>query len=261
MNEIERAITEDELHAFVDGQLDSARRPALERHLEQDQSAAKRVATYKMQRAALRAALADHLAEPIPPLLDPRRLMKLREARRRIAWQMAAAILFAFLAGSGAGWLVRGRLPDGSPAGIPALAQEALIIHAVYATDRGPPAESGAARQNAIYQWLSSELKHPLIMVNLTAIGYRFVGGRLAATDHGPAAMLLYEDAGGTRLTVFVRPMPDRKRDTRTVHVGAGDVDGYAWICDGLGYAVLATAPTKDLHDIAVMVRHQVDPT
>ena len=260
MNEIERAITEDDLHAFVDDQLDAARLPAVERHLEQDQSAAIRVAAYKMQRVALRAAFGDQLA-PIPPLLNPHRLMKARNARRRTAWQVAAAVLLAFLTGTGGGWLARGQMPSGLSTGIPALAQEALITHAVYAADRDQPVGPGATRQDAILRWLSGQLRHKLIVLNLTAFGYHFMGGRLAATDHGPAAMLIYADNGGTKLTVFVRPMPNRRQDTKTIHVGADNVDGYAWICDGLGYAVLAATQTKDLHNIAAMVRHQVDPT
>lgn len=261
MSEIERPITEDDLHAFVDGQLDAARLPAVERHLEQDQSAAIRAAAYKTQRAALRAAFAEQLAEPIPPLLDPRRLMKARDVRRRTAWQVAAALLLAFSAGSGGGWLVRGQMSSVSPAGIPALAREALISHAVYIADRGRPVELGPTRQDVVLQWLSNRLDHPLKVLDLTATGYHFMGGRLTATDLGPAAMLIYGNNRGTKLTVFVRPMSNHRQDTKTIRVGADNIDGYAWICDGMGYAVLAVAQTKDLHNIAAMVRHQVDPT
>ena len=33
------------------------------------------------------------------------------------------------------------------------------------------------------------------------------MGGRLVATEHGPAALFMYDDDRGTRVTMLVRPM------------------------------------------------------
>ena len=42
---------------------------------------------------------------------------------------------------------------------------------------------------------------------NLGGLGYHFIGGRVLAAVGGPAAMLMYGDAGGSRVTVYIQPM------------------------------------------------------
>jgi anti-sigma factor RsiW len=55
INEHGRSIKEDELHAYVDNQLDVARRPAVELYLDEHPDEARRVEAYRRQRAILRA--------------------------------------------------------------------------------------------------------------------------------------------------------------------------------------------------------------
>ena len=52
---------------------------------------------------------------------------------------------------------------------------------------------------------------------DLSPLGYRLLGGRLLATEHGGAAALfVYDDADGHRLTVLLRPMAPELRAVRT---------------------------------------------
>ena len=62
-----RPISEDELHAYVDGPLDPGRRLEVERYLEAHPAVAQRVAAYRTEREDLRAAFADRNAEPLRP--------------------------------------------------------------------------------------------------------------------------------------------------------------------------------------------------
>jgi anti-sigma factor RsiW len=71
----------------------------------------------------------------------------------------------------------------------------------------------------------------------------------------------MYEDAVGIRVTIFVRPMQADQEATKTIAIGNGDIHGFAWICDGQGYSVLATGAQDDLQTLANEVRRQVDPT
>jgi anti-sigma factor RsiW len=87
--------------------------------------------------------------------------------------------------------------------------------------------------------------------------GYRFLGGRLVATDRGPAALFMYEDERGGRLAVFMRPMA-RANATAIEPVEAGPVDGCAWIERGIGYTVVAAEPYERLLDLSRQVRQQV---
>ena len=64
----------------------------------------------------------------------------------------------------------------------------------------------------------------------LDALGYRLIGGRLLATERGGAAALfMYEDARGQRLTLVLRPMA-RGLHAARADMNAGGLNGCAWI-------------------------------
>jgi anti-sigma factor RsiW len=213
-----------------------------------------------VQRSALRAAFPIPQG-PVPDMLDVWQLSTGRLTRRSLHWRAAAALLLTFAAGSGSGWLVHGQISGLPIAGIRALAQEAEANHIVFAADHGHAVEIRAAQSEELARWLSGRLNRSITLPDLSAAGYRFMGGRLVATEHGPAAMLMYDDDHGTRITVYTRPVAGPPEDTKTVPIRTQGAGGYAWICDGLGYAVVSSTQGKDLRDVAVSVRHQVDPT
>jgi anti-sigma factor RsiW len=260
MSEGHRATPEEDLHAYIDNQLDPERRQAVERHLTANQAAALLVKAYAAQRSALRNAFPIPQG-PVPDALNVRRLSQTRLPQRSVPWRTAAAFLLAFLAGGGGGWFMHGQISSTPPTDIRALAQEAGANHVVFAADHGHAVEIRAAQSQELASWLSRRLDRSITLPDLSAAGYRFMGGRLVATEHGPAAMLMYDDDHGTRITVYTRPMGTPGTDSKTVPIRTPATDGYAWICDGLGYAVVSTAHGKDLLDIATSVRHQVDPT
>jgi anti-sigma factor RsiW len=258
----EGMISEDDLQAYVDGRLDASRCVLVEQYLEQNQGAAARIAAYIEQSHDLRAAFARVTKKPVLAPIRESGQNTIRRTARQPPWMAAAAaVLLAFIVGGGGGWLVRGQIAPPQLTGIPALTQEAVANHLVYTEDHGRPVELAADREVVLVHWLSKRLNTPVKVPDLTSVGYNFMGGRLAATDHGPAAMLMYEDAHGNRLTIFTRPMPRDNRDTKTLPVSADSVQGFAWICDGLGYTVLATDAGNDLRSVANSVRHQVDPS
>jgi hypothetical protein len=59
-------VLDEDLHAYVDRQLASDCRPAVERYLRDHAEPARRVNSYIAQREALRAALAGPTSEPTP---------------------------------------------------------------------------------------------------------------------------------------------------------------------------------------------------
>ena len=109
-------IPDDDLHAYVDGQLSPDRQAEVARLLQEQPEAAAWVAAYAAQRDALRAGFAPIAAEPLPPLLDlqsiiAQRLVERRTPWRAATWQIAAAVLLAFRPWRswrlGAAWPVR----------------------------------------------------------------------------------------------------------------------------------------------------------
>lgn len=117
-----RPITEDDLHALVDGALDGARSAEVERYLGDHDEVARKVEGYRRQRAALRAALAPIADEPVPARFDLARMVEERRRPRATLWQAAAAVALLAI-GAASGWSVRG--PGSVTGGMSALAEEA----------------------------------------------------------------------------------------------------------------------------------------
>jgi anti-sigma factor RsiW len=255
-------IREEELHAYIDGQLDAAGAEAVEWYLAQDGAAAARIADFLQHRNALRAAFAEEADAAFPESDIVIYVAGLHLPRRPRQWPaVAAVILSAFLAGSGGGWLSRGAFSPPLLTGLPAVAQEAIENTAVYTVDSARPVELTSAHQGLLVHWLSSRLQTDIKLPDLTAAGYHFLGGRLVATEHGPAGLLMYENAMGVRITIFIHPMTTDQEVTKTIAIGEGNIHGFAWICDGQGYSVLAAGSLDNLQILADEIRWQMDPT
>jgi anti-sigma factor RsiW len=251
-----RPIAEEELHAFVDNQLDPERLPAVLRYLNEHPDAARNVAAWRAQREALRAAFAAVAAEPIPARLGLERLIQQRLGRRRIPWRAAASILLAFALGGTGGWFLhRGLQPP--EATIMLMAQQAVANHVVYTADRRRPTELGAQQRDDLARWVSNRLNHQVAPPDLSADGYTYIGGRLAATPDGPAGLFMYDGPQGVRLTVFVLPL-NAAAPIPLRHFDFAKVDGWAWIDKGVGYTVVGKLPLPELRRVADMVRQQL---
>ena len=261
-----RPILEEDLHAYVDDELDASRRREVQAYLDQHPEAAGQVKAYAAQRQQLRAVLAPIAEEPLPPSLNLARMVQAHEQRERRdehasrprwAWRMAAGVVFALGLGTSAGWFLRGHLPGDGDAGIAALAQEATHSYAVYASDTERPVEMGPTQRTELVDWISARLGRKVAIPDLGADGYHFIGGRLVMTAHGPAGLFMYQDADGTRLALTVRPMAV-DQDTPLMHPIKGPVGGYAWADRGLGYGMVGASKAEVLHPLADEMRRQI---
>ena len=251
-------ITEDDLHGFVDHLLDSARRGEVQTYLDAHPEIAARIAAFSHQREAVRAAAAPIADEPIPPQLTLRHVMEGRRRSQAWSWRaMAASVLFLVVGGAG-GWSLRGAAVEHSEInGVTALAQEAAYTFDVYGADRSHPVEFGPTDKAQLVSWIASRIGRTVSVPDLTASGYNFMGGRLVATPHGAAGMLMYSNALGERLAMLVRPMAIDK-DTLMSEHSYGDIHGFTWASKGTGFSVVGPAPADLLHPIADEVRRQV---
>ncbi|AOB31291.1 hypothetical protein AKI39_12215 [Bordetella sp. H567] len=257
MSRDEAPIREEDLHAYVDGALGGPRRRQVEDYLARHPDVAARMQGHAQLRRQLREALAPITEEPIPPELDLARMVEAHRQRRRVPWRIAASIVLALGIGGVGGWNLRGT-PEAPAGGIAALAREAAASYQVYAADPRRPVELPAADSAQLVSWISQRLERPIALPDLVQAGYRFMGGRLIATEHGPAGLFLYDDARGTRIAMMVRPMAVERDTPMSAHAQNG-VAGYAWSDQGLGYSVMAPASAPDIHPVADEVRRQVD--
>lgn len=251
----QRLISEDDLHAFVDGVLDAGQHEAVQRYLDANPDAAARIAAYRTQGDALRDALRPFVQQPLPAGLTLRAMIEGRRARltRRRQFAAAAAILCI---GGLTGWFGHQAL-SAPPHGVRALAREAVDNYAVYASDIRRPVELAPAQRPILVQWVSERLGAPVEAPNLQAAGYRFLGGRLVTTPNGPAALFVYEGAVADRLTVMMRPMAVDKNKAMSEQ-SFGALDGVTWSRDGLGVSVVAPRASGRLTPVAEEVRRQV---
>ena len=202
------------------------------------------------------AGLALQAEAPLPPGLDLSRLIETRLRRRHKTWLTAASVLLALALGGAGGWLLRLPFaPDRDTRALALLEQQGLATHAVFAADKWHPVEVSAVEHDRLTQWLSHRLNRKVALPELDALGYRLIGGRLLATERGGAAALfMYGDARGQRLSLVLRPMA-RGLHAARADMSAGGVHGCAWIADGLGYAVVAALPDEELDRVADRVR------
>lgn len=247
-----RPITEDDIQAFVDERLEAPRRAEVEAYLACHPELGRRVERMRGLGDALRDAFAPVAAEPVPAQLNLAHLIEARRRPRLPAWQAAAAAVLLAFGGIG-GWGLRGTLS--SPVtGIDALAQEASANYAVYAPDRLRPVELAASNSDELARWFSARLDRRVGVPDLSASGYRLMGGRLVATPHGPAGLLMYDDPRGTRLVMLMRPMAQPGDAPMREH-RAGSATGYAWAQDGLGYSLVGASDPAVLHPLANEIR------
>lgn len=262
MKEIERAVGDDDLQAYVDGCLDPVRLADVEAYIAAYPEVAARIAAYRQQRQQLRQAF----AEAVPPRPEEdRALMRLAEMhllRRRTRRLLAAVAMVAILIGGGSGWVLHGlAMPllggDGEVVGIAALADEASAAHLVFAADHKRPVEIDAAHADDLNRWLSNRLDHPVAAMDLAQDGYRLMGGRLIATDHGPAALFMYDNDKGTRLSLLIRPMEKADMEAPMQPVKANGVGCYAWARRGMGFSLVGATTDAKLEQVAAELHRQ----
>ncbi|TAM47134.1 MAG: anti-sigma factor [Burkholderiaceae bacterium] len=278
-------VTEDELHALLDGQLSASARAALQARLLQDPAAMATWAAWRAQREALRGLHQSLLHEPVPPALLATG-QRSADAQRQLAqwWRwsgMAAGVLLAF----GVGWLARGDR-DRSPLWDPQAAQvlsraqgaqefahQAAVAHAVYSPELRHPVEVTAAQQDHLVQWLSKRLGKPLKIPDLSAQGFALMGGRLLPGDDGARAQFMFENAGGQRITLYLgavqgaaanaqpKGQADQARRETVFRFSAdGPVPRFYWVDQGFGYALAGQLPRATLMELADAVYQQLEP-
>jgi anti-sigma factor RsiW len=248
-------VGEDELQAYIDDRLDGPRRTAVEAHLARHPEQRDRITAERRHRAALRGQLQAKAAEPIPPRL---RIANIQAARRQRAGRrgaLAAAGVALFIVGASAGWVAREGVPAATatlPAPTISVAKGASAAFRTFVVEVAHPVEVGATQEEHLLQWLSKRLGRKLVAPDLARFGYRLIGGRLLPGGSGAAAQLMYEDATGRRLTLYVSAADGTETAFRFQR--DGDASTFAWIDQGFGFAVTAMATRDELLPIAEAV-------
>jgi anti-sigma factor RsiW len=247
-------VTEDELHAYLDGELPADRRVEVEAWLASHPDDAARLNEWRSQKDAIRTRYAAVADEPVPARFGLDRLMRAgSRSWRAIA---AAAAIVSFLAGGVVGWMAHGASAE-APSQFDTYAAQALDAHKTYVVEVRHPVEVTGAERPHLVQWLSKRLDYRLLLPDLESRGLKLVGGRLLPGPLGPAALFMYEGPSGERYTLYcarTNAPPD------AMHYKSADrFAGFYWVDRGIAYVVSGPSDREKLSGVAQAVYDQVD--
>ena len=263
-------LTEDEIHALVDGQRTSSELAALQARLAHDSNAQATVLKWQQQRDALRALHQDVLEQPLPASLLAAAQQTAASQQEMDQWWrwggMAAGVMLAF----GVGWLSHGQWQAGTPSAPLAkaraaqdFARQAGFAHVVFSPEVRHPVEVSAAEQEHLVQWLSKRVGKPLKVPNLGPLGYELMGGRLLPGEAGARAQFMFQNAAGTRITLYLGAVDKAAgradvRESGFNFVTDGPIPSFYWIDQGFGYALAGPVPRETLMKLAEAVYSQL---
>lgn len=257
-------ITEQDLHAYLDGELDADSRAEIESWLAEHPDEADKLTDWRTRNTQLHALFDDVLAEPIPSKMATALEQRARPANLGTWWRGAAAILL-LVAGVGAGWVLRGELgpPDSENpvrlADSENFVRRAVSAHVVYVRERRHAVEVWAKEERHLVAWLSKRLRHKVKAPYLADAGFRLVGGRLLPDEGAPAAQFMYEDKAKRRVTLYTR----RTRgdgDPAFRFEGRGNLSAFYWVGGPLAFALLGEMKREELLALARTVSEQLQP-
>jgi len=259
MTDRDSPVTEEELHAFVDGELAADRKEAVAAWLAGHPEQAALVAAWRAQAESIRARYGAVANEPVPDRLKLDQVIRRdRSSGRSWAAFAAAAALIAFVVGGGAGWMARGASAT-APTDFDTFTAEALDAYKLYVVEVRHPVEVPGSERAHMTQWLSKRLGSDLRIPDLQSIGLNLVGGRLLPGPTGAAAFYMYEAASGERFTIYCA-----KADAAETALRYRSDDSFAafyWVDDKIAFVVSGPAGRERLEKVTKTIYEQVDKT
>jgi anti-sigma factor RsiW len=232
--------SERDLHAYVDHQLSDDERRQVETFLASNPEVAARVRAWQQDAQQLRAALSGALQQPANPDLDPAllRQRRTRQSRRHLA--SAAVLLIAVSVGGFSGWQAREMTLVGAPLPM----TDALQAYRLIAQQGILPADYKAGDDGDMQGWLDRYFTQAHRLPDLSAAGFKPASGRLLSTEQGPAAMVVYEDRGGHKISFYVRPPGPKNFLLPRGSRSDGELQAEYWSGGGYNYAMVSPSDT-----------------
>ncbi|MFO1326254.1 MAG: anti-sigma factor [Rubrivivax sp.] len=251
-------MNDERLSAWLDGEGTPSERAAVDAWLRDHPEDAARVRLWAADAEALRMRLAPILDEPVP---DALRAAVQRRPFVATRWALAAAAAGLLLTGGLAGALVAANWPQQSarlalrPAAPAPWVQRAAYAHAVFVPEPRHAVEVKAQEEH-LARWLTRRIDVPVKLFDLREHGFELVGGRLLPDGSGKGAQLMYQDAQGTRVTVYLRK-PEVGTPAAFRYERQGDLGLFYWVESGAGYALVGGLPKEQLLALAKSIYDQ----
>jgi anti-sigma factor RsiW len=271
-------VSEAELHGFVDGDMDSGRREAVEAYLAASPADAARVETWRRQNETIRAAFGPVETGPLPwpvPLApggegaapaghaaggqaetSGSHSWRARWFARLIGLSFASGALLAASAAYLAG---RGNAPEAPPPSsedpAPAGLNDSFVARAMSALRAFEP-RPAAVRLSPNREGPGQDTAAP-ILPNLPVDGLKLAGVRAMPGGQGQMLCMVYARPDAATLALCVEKAGDPGESIPRVS-GNFPSSTFAWRQKGANYALTGALPEPELRALADAARAQV---
>jgi anti-sigma factor RsiW len=246
--------TEEQLSAWLDAALPADEQARIGAWLAEHPDDAARLRGWAADRDGLRALGAALLAAPVPEHLQ----RTVTGHRAAPVWRQAAMagglLITGALLGAGGLWQwQRSAAPQAAAPG--GWVQRAAYAHAVFVPEPRHAVEVRAQEEH-LARWLTRRIDVPVKLFDLKAQGFELVGGRLLPDGPGKSAQLMYQDAQGVRVTVYLRK-PEDGTPAAFRYERQGELGLFYWVESGAGYALVGPLPRETLLALAQAIHQQ----
>ncbi len=268
MSDQQTPISEEDIHAYVDGVLSDERREQVERAIESNPALAARISDYFSLNNMFHERYDRVLNEPVPTRL---RTPEKRPWLSAANWPQFAGMAAALVLGVGIGVgtnlgkdvpaLWAGGSPGASsgtsdtrPVSADAsevFAKKAALAHVVYMPAVDRPAQISEDHEQEFVQYLANKLGTDVHPPMLTKSGFELAGGRILPGDDGPVAQFMYHNANGERVTLCISHRKVNANTTAFKLYQEGPVNVFYWVDGDFGYAVSGGIDRKVMLQIA----------
>lgn len=250
----DRPFSDRDIDLALDGELPAEERSDFEAWLDADPDRKARYARFADDAARLRDALAGVVDEAVPErlsrlLIDGRADQQATVTGRRRGWweywQAAAAAALLFLAGGVGGYFIGIGQNDAEDR----LAEQAVGAYQTFTVDLPRAVEVDAGDKPYLNGWLSKRVGLKLVAPDLSEQGFELLGGRILPSGDNVAALLVYKNATGKQISLYVTGT--KEDGIKGTYEEAGRPSAVYWLDKGFGCAVVGSLPSDQLSDVA----------
>jgi anti-sigma factor RsiW len=247
-------ITQEFIHAYVDGELDLARSLEVEQHMQECQACA---SAYNNQ-TALRSAFKDSsLYHSAPARLEKRIRSSLRSeaksevGRRLFGWRwlpvgaMALILVLAFVIWRAAPGLRRSEDEI--------LAQEIVSNHVRSLQLESHRADVISSDQHTVKPWFDGKLDFAPPVRDFASQGFPLIGGRLEYLNNRAVAALIYQRQKHY-INLYIWPV-DQSNAGGEIATKRQGYNLLHWASSGMNYWAVSDLNGVELHEFAQLVQ------
>lgn len=240
---------EELIQRSIDGELSDKEREHLDRYLADHPDDAAR------HNELLRQSEMINKAVPVPSPAHLRNLRNRAQITPARGLSLAASVAI-FAIGLGVGYSLPSN-SGGEATDLVAFAHHAKAAHSLYVSEVLHPVEVAASEKDHLQTWLSNRLGSPIIAPQLGETGFSLIGGRLLPAGDQAAALFMYENAEGDRLSLLASHGSSNKSQSFRFR----EENGYLvvfWQDGPWQYSLVGDQQRKPMDQIARLVHGQM---